>query len=44
MEKILGVVNKNTQDVLKNFQDTKNRGYKKTQKQIYELRGDLNKH
>jgi hypothetical protein len=32
------------QDSLKKFQDAKNKEYEKTQKQIYELRGVLNKH
>jgi uncharacterized protein involved in exopolysaccharide biosynthesis len=44
MEKILDVVNQNVQDALKKFQDTKNKEYEKTQKQINELRGALNKH
>jgi hypothetical protein len=43
MEKILDMVNQNVQDALKKFQDTKNK-YEKTQKQISELRGALNKH
>jgi Zn-finger protein len=33
MEMILDVVNQNVQDALKKFQDTKNKEYKKTQKQ-----------
>jgi hypothetical protein len=33
MEMILGGVNQNVQDALKKFQDTKNKDYKKTQKQ-----------
>jgi hypothetical protein len=43
-EKILDMVNQNTQDALKKFQDTKNKEHEKTQKQINELRDDLNKH
>jgi molecular chaperone DnaK (HSP70) len=43
-EKILDVVNQSVQDSLKKFQDAKNKEYEKTQKQIYELRGVLNKH
>jgi hypothetical protein len=44
MEVILNVVNKNVKEALKKFQDTKNNKYKKTQKQINELIGALNKH
>jgi polyhydroxyalkanoate synthesis regulator phasin len=44
MENTLDMVNQNVQDVLKKFQDTKNKEHEKTQKQINELRGDLNKH
>jgi uncharacterized phage infection (PIP) family protein YhgE len=44
MEKILDMVNQNVQDALKKFQDTKNKKHKMTQKQIRELREDLNKH
>jgi hypothetical protein len=44
MERIQGAVNQNVQDVLKKFQDTKNKEYEKTQKQINELIGGLNKH
>jgi hypothetical protein len=36
--------NQNVQEALKIFQDTKNKEYKKTQKQINELIGALNKH
>jgi hypothetical protein len=43
MEKILDTVNQNVQDALKKFQDTKNKEYK-TQKQIDEFIGALNKH
>jgi uncharacterized protein involved in exopolysaccharide biosynthesis len=41
---ILDMVNQNIQDALKKFQDTKNKEYEKTQKQINELIGALNKH
>jgi uncharacterized protein YejL (UPF0352 family) len=41
---ILDTVNQNVQDVLKKFQDTKSKEYEKTQKQINELIGVLNKH
>jgi hypothetical protein len=44
MEKILDVINQNIQDALKRFQDIKNNEHEKTQKQINELRDDLNKH
>jgi ABC-type transporter Mla subunit MlaD len=44
MEKILGTVNQNIQEALKKFQDTKNKDYEKTQKQINELIGTLNKY
>jgi translation initiation factor IF-2 len=44
MEMILGMVNQKAQDSLKKFQDIKNKEYEKTQKQIYELIGALNKH
>jgi uncharacterized phage infection (PIP) family protein YhgE len=44
MDKILDAVNQNVQDALKKFQDTKNKEYEKTQKQINELKGSLNKH
>jgi hypothetical protein len=44
MEMILDAVNQNVQDALKKFQDTKNKEYEKTQKQINELIGALNKH
>jgi chromosome segregation ATPase len=44
MEKILDMVNQNVQDVLKKFQDPKNKEHEMTQKQIRELREDLNKH
>jgi F0F1-type ATP synthase membrane subunit b/b' len=38
------MVSQNVQDVLKKFQDTKNKEHEKTQKQISELREDFNKH
>jgi hypothetical protein len=38
------MVNKNIQEALKIFQDTKNKEYEKTQKQINELIGALNNH
>jgi DNA-binding protein YbaB len=44
MEMLLDVVTQNIQDALKKFQDTKNKEYEKTQKQINELIGALNKH
>jgi uncharacterized protein Yka (UPF0111/DUF47 family) len=44
MEVLLDMVNQNVQEALKKFQDTKNKEYKKTQKQINELIGVLNKH
>jgi hypothetical protein len=43
MDMILDTVNQN-QEALKKYQDTKNKEYKKTQKQINELTGSLNKH
>jgi DNA-binding protein YbaB len=44
MEMLLDMVNQNVQEALKKFQDTKNKEYKKMQKQINELIGALNKH
>jgi hypothetical protein len=44
MDMLLDTVNQNAQEELKKFQDTKNKEYKKTQKQINELVGALNKH
>jgi hypothetical protein len=44
MEMILDMVKQNGQDTLKKFQDTKRKEYEKTQKQINELIGALNKH
>jgi hypothetical protein len=43
MEKILDVVVQNVEDALNKFQDTKNKEYEKTQKQINELIGVINK-
>jgi uncharacterized protein involved in exopolysaccharide biosynthesis len=44
MEVLLHMVNQNIQEALKKFQDTKNKEYEKTQKQINELTGALNKY
>jgi uncharacterized protein involved in exopolysaccharide biosynthesis len=44
IEMLLDVANQNIQEALKKFQDTKNKEYEKTQKQINELIGALNKH
>jgi DNA anti-recombination protein RmuC len=41
---ILDMVNQKVQETLKKFQDTKNKEYEKTQKQINDLIGALNKH
>jgi DNA repair exonuclease SbcCD ATPase subunit len=38
------MVNQNIQEALKKFQDNKNKEYEKTQKQINEIIGALNKH
>jgi hypothetical protein len=43
-EVILDMVNQNVQEPFKKFQDNENKEYKKTQKQINELIGALNKH
>jgi hypothetical protein len=43
-EMILEMINQNVQKGLKKFQDTKNKEYEKTQKQINKLIGALNKH
>jgi hypothetical protein len=43
MEMLLDMVNDNVPETLKKFQDTKNKEYEKTQKQINELIGALNK-
>jgi hypothetical protein len=42
MEILLDMVNQNVQEALKKFQDTKNKEYKKTQKQINDLIGSPN--
>jgi hypothetical protein len=44
MEMLLDMVNQNLQEALKKFQDTKNKEYEKTQKQINEFIGALRKH
>jgi chromosome segregation ATPase len=44
MEMLLDKVNQNIQEALKKFQDNKNKEYEKTQKQISELIGGLNKY
>jgi uncharacterized protein involved in exopolysaccharide biosynthesis len=44
MEMLLDIVNQNVQEALKKFQDTKNKEYEWTQKQISELIGALNKY
>jgi uncharacterized protein involved in exopolysaccharide biosynthesis len=44
MERLLDMVNQNIQEGLKKIQDTKNKEYEKTQKQINELIGAINKH
>jgi hypothetical protein len=44
MEMLLDMVNQNIQEALKKFQDNKIKEYEKTQKQINELIGALNKH
>jgi hypothetical protein len=44
IEMILDMVNQNIQDGLKKLPDTKNKEYRKKQKQINELTGTLNKH
>jgi hypothetical protein len=44
MEMLLDMVNQNIQEAFKKFLDTKNKEYKKTQKQTNELIGVLNKH
>jgi hypothetical protein len=38
------MVNQNIQEVLKKFQDNKNKDYEKTQKQTNEITRALNKH
>jgi endo-alpha-1,4-polygalactosaminidase (GH114 family) len=44
MRILLDMVNQNVQEALKKFQDNKNKEYVKTQKQINEIIGALNKH
>jgi uncharacterized protein involved in exopolysaccharide biosynthesis len=44
MEMLIDMVNQNVQEELQKFQNNKNKEYEKTQKQIKELRGALNKH
>jgi hypothetical protein len=44
MELLLDMINQSVQEALKKFQVTKNKEYDKTQKQINELIGVLNKH
>jgi ABC-type transporter Mla subunit MlaD len=44
MEMLPDMVNQNIQEAFKKFQDTKNKEHEKTQKQINELTGALNKH
>jgi hypothetical protein len=44
MELLLDKVNQNIQEALKVSQDNKNKEYEKTQKQINELIGTLNKY
>jgi hypothetical protein len=44
LEMLLDMVKQNVQEALKKFQDTKNKEYEKTQKQINELIGAQNKH
>jgi hypothetical protein len=41
---LLDMVYQNRQETLKKFQDNKNKEYDKTQKQINEIIGALNKH
>jgi chromosome segregation ATPase len=44
IEKILDMVNQKVQDALKKFQDTTNKEFEKTQKQLHELKENFNKH
>jgi cell division protein FtsX len=44
MEMLLDMAHQNVQEALKKFQDIKNKEYEKTQKQINELIGSLNKY
>jgi hypothetical protein len=41
---VLDMVNQNVQEALKKFQDNKTQEYQKTQEQIHETIGALNKH
>jgi hypothetical protein len=41
---LVDMVNQNSQEAHKKFQDTKNKDYEKTQKQINAIIGALNKH
>jgi hypothetical protein len=43
MEMLLDMVNQNVQEALKKFQEDKNKEYDKTQKQVNEIIGALNK-
>jgi hypothetical protein len=43
MEMLLDIVDQNTQEAIKKFQENKNKEYEKTQKQINEIIGALNK-
>jgi hypothetical protein len=43
MEMLLDMVNQNVQEALKKLQEDKNKEYEKTQKQINEIMGALNK-
>jgi DNA-binding protein YbaB len=44
MQMLTDMVTQNIQEALKKFQNTKNKEYEKTQKQINEFIGGLNKH
>jgi hypothetical protein len=44
MDMLKDMVNQNVQEALKKFQDNKTQEYEKTQKQINEIIGALNKH
>jgi ribosomal protein L31E len=41
---LLYMVNQNVQEALKKFQENKTKEYEKTQKEINEIKGALNKH
>jgi hypothetical protein len=43
MEILVDIIKQNVQEAFKKFQDTKNKEYEKTQKQINESIGALNK-